>query len=65
MSLKMRLEEKGIESSSLDDLVHDAASKAASDANNGGLESQLTFLTDTLDWTEEDIISMLEHDGVL
>lgn len=57
--LKKFLMDKGIESSHLDDLVHDAASQLASNANNGGTEDQLNFLMDTCDWTSEDILEKL------
>jgi hypothetical protein len=47
---------KGYESSHLDDLVHTAASNLATNANNGGVESQVDFLMDTCGWSSEDII---------
>lgn len=65
MSLKMDLLRKGIESFQLDEIVHDAANKAASDANNNGIEGQITFLTDTLGWSEEDVKETLKNEGVL
>jgi hypothetical protein len=57
--LKKFLLEKGIESSHLDDLVHDAASSLASDANNEGIDGQINFLMDTCGWTTEDITNKL------
>ena len=39
----------------LDDIVHDAASQMASNANNGGVDEQIEFLTVIGGWTEEDI----------
>jgi len=39
----------------LDDIVHDAASQMASNANNGGVDEQIEFLTVISGWTEEDI----------
>lgn len=53
------LVEKGIESALLDDLVHEAASSLASNANNGGMEAQIEFLTNTCEWSYEDILSRL------
>jgi hypothetical protein len=37
----------GLEAADLDDLVHDAFSRQASETNNGGLRSQVRFLADT------------------
>ena len=39
----------------LDDIVHDAASKAATEANNGGLKDQIVFLG-SLGWSEKQIL---------
>jgi hypothetical protein len=36
----------GLEAADLDDLVHDAYSKQASEVNNGGLGSQVSFLAE-------------------
>lgn len=49
----------------LDEIVHDAASALASNANNGGKESQLEFLVTTCGWSEKEIISACkeEHSG--
>jgi hypothetical protein len=58
--LKERLLKAGIESSLLDDTVHDAASQQASNANNGGLDSQVDFLLDTCGWTPQNILNALE-----
>jgi len=55
-----RLLKAGIESSSLDDIVHDAASQEASNANNGGLDDQINFLIDECGWTSKDILNALE-----
>jgi hypothetical protein len=57
--LKVFLMNKGIESCHLDNLVHDAASQLASNANNGGIEDQLNFLMNTCGWTSEDITNKL------
>jgi len=53
--------EKGIECSHLDDVVHDAASSKASDANNRGIDGQLDFLLDTCEWTPQDVLNALEN----
>jgi hypothetical protein len=37
----------GLEAGDLDDLVHDAYSRQASETNNGGLDSQVSFLAGT------------------
>ena len=37
----------GLEAEGLDDLVHDAYSKQASEVNNGGLDSQVRFLIES------------------
>jgi hypothetical protein len=58
--LKETLQKNGIEASSLDDIVHDAASSKASDANNGGTEGQIDFLLNTCGWTPQDILNALE-----
>lgn len=44
MSLKPKLEAAGIESSMLDDMVHEAASRKASAVNNEGMSEQLGFI---------------------
>lgn len=61
MKLKDTILNMGLESAHLDELVHDAASNAASDANNGGLDAQLHFLTETLGWTEEAVKNALKE----
>jgi hypothetical protein len=58
--LKKILFNNGIESSSLDETVHDAASCMASEANNGGIDGQLAFLLDTCNWNPQDILKALE-----
>jgi hypothetical protein len=50
----------GIESSSLDELIHTAASQQATNANNGGLDEQLNFLLHTCEFTPQDILNALE-----
>lgn len=54
--LKNALQEEGIESVHLDDIVHDAASTQASNANNGGFDSQIEYLINT-GWTHDEILS--------
>jgi len=44
MSLNMKLLEQGFTSEDLDEIVHDAASRLASNANNDGIGSQIEFL---------------------
>ena len=58
--LKRILMEKGLEASSLDNTVYDAASVLATNANNGGIEEQINFLYNTCSWTPQDIINVLE-----
>lgn len=61
--LKEQLMKEGYESCHLDDVVHDAASGLASDANNSGLDGQIEFLVDTCGWTTEDIINNVRNQG--
>lgn len=61
MTFKEQLMAKGYESAHLDDVVHDAASQLASNANNCGLDEQINFLTTTCEWSEEDILKSLEQ----
>jgi hypothetical protein len=56
---RVELVKKGIESSLLDDIVHEAASSLASNANNGGIDGQIDFLIDTCGWSHEDILNRL------
>lgn len=58
--LKTIFLKEGIEASSLDDIIHDAASKQATDANNGGIEGQINYLLDTCEWTPQNILDALE-----
>lgn len=39
----------------MDELIHTAASKAASDANNDGPSGQLLLMLGTFGWSEEDL----------
>ena len=54
------LEKNGIESSSLDEIVHNAASEQASSANNEGLDGQIDYLLNTHGWTPQNILDALE-----
>tara|TARA_R110002051_G_C8762475_1_gene501897 strand:- start:4071 stop:4259 length:189 start_codon:yes stop_codon:yes gene_type:complete len=60
MSLKQKLIALGYESAHLDDVVHDAASTLASNANNDGMGNQIEFLTVTCGWSEKAVIDHLE-----
>ena len=42
--MRRKLESLGITSDLMDDIIHDAALQAASNANNGGMKYQLDFL---------------------
>jgi len=58
--LKTIFQKNGIECSSLDELVHTAASQQATNANNGGIDVQLNFLLNTCELTPQDILNALE-----
>jgi hypothetical protein len=51
-----KLKERGVEPEELDELVHEAASSMASNANNSGVEAQVEFLMNTCGWGADDII---------
>ena len=55
-ALLKALSENGIEPHHLDDVVHDAASTMASNANNGGLNAQIQFLTTSIGWSYDEIL---------
>lgn len=59
MSLKNQLIDLGFESSHLDSLVDEAASRLASNTNNDGMKSQLDFLVITCCWSEDEILDAL------
>ena len=61
MSLKYNLQKQGIDSVMLDEVVHDAASRLASNANNDGMKSQLEFLTVVCGWSDEEIAADLSE----
>ena len=60
MSLKQSLLADGYESQHLDEIVHDAASQLASNANNDGMSNQLDFLTVTCGWSDQEVRKALE-----
>jgi hypothetical protein len=45
-SLQRQLQEQGVESEALDELVHDAASQKATRTNNDGMSEQLRYLAE-------------------
>jgi hypothetical protein len=51
---------KKINSEDLDELVHEGAAELAADANNSGVEAQVTFLKESCGFTDEDILRILE-----
>lgn len=57
--LKKKIFDAGLESCHLDDIVHEAASQLGSDANNGGLDGQIEFLTDKCGWSLDDVWATL------
>jgi hypothetical protein len=54
-------EQKGLKSEDLDEEVHELASSLASDVNNGGLESQLIYLSEHLGTAEVRKLLEAEH----
>lgn len=61
--LKEAMSKEGIESSMLDDIVHSAADSLASDANNGGIDAQVDFLTERCGWSTEDILKAAKENA--
>ena len=61
-----KLEQLGVESWMLDNLVHDAASGLGSQANNEGMKGQINFLKVICGWTDEAIIeaAKMERDDI-
>lgn len=59
-SLQRQLQEQGVESEALDELVHDAASQKASSINNDGMSEQLRYLADA-GFSDKEIA---EHAGI-
>lgn len=62
MSIKDQLLKKGFGSENLDDVVHDAASQMASNANNGGLDQQVQFLITSAGWSEDEILDAVRKE---
>jgi hypothetical protein len=60
MTLAHTLASRGIGFSRLDDLVHEAAGRMASQANNEGMAGQLAFL-EAAGYSEADIVAALEE----
>lgn len=58
-SLEKLCDELNIDSMDLDDVVHDAVSGWASDANNGGMPDQLKLLI--MLWGHEGTVNYLEN----
>ncbi len=64
MNLKMKLLEDGYSAENLDSIVYDACSEQASNANNGGLDNQITFLN-SLGWSDKMIMEALKYNDEL
>lgn len=64
MSFKSELQRKGVTSEMLDELVHDAASRIASRANNEGIQAQLALIEEA-GIPESEIKDWLEDEGFL
>lgn len=58
--LKKELSNAQLDTHDLDDVVHDAASTLASNANNEGLNGQIQFLT-SLGWSFEEIFNAAKN----
>jgi hypothetical protein len=59
LDLENLIQERGLDLHALDDVVHDAASAMASNANNNGCHSQIEFLKHLAGWSDEDILKAL------
>jgi len=57
--IEQRMEEAGMDSSNLDEIVHKAASDMASNANNEGLKGQIGFLLIACGWEHDEIYKAL------
>lgn len=55
------IDDDGVLSEDLDEIVHDAASSLASRANNGGKDEQVRFLIETCGYSESDIRAAVEE----
>lgn len=60
MDIQEYINQNGIKSEDLDDVVHDAGSQLATNANNDGIKNQIDFLTIVAGWSDEDIIKALK-----
>lgn len=58
MGLRQQLEAQGLNSQDLDSLVHDAAGRIASRANNEGMAEQLVIL-DMAGFSDDEILNEL------
>lgn len=59
--LEQQIEALGVDyTEELGDIVHDAASKIASKVNNGGIASQIRFLKNEFNMTDEEIIEAIK-----
>ena len=63
MSIKSELQNYGITTEDLDDLVHIEAEKMASGINNSGMTEQIAFLTENRQLTLEDIVNDIEENN--
>ena len=61
-TLKSQLSKLDVESSMLDSIVHDGASRIASRVNNEGMAEQLRFLEDQVGMSEQDIIGAVKSE---
>lgn len=61
MKIMEQLIKEGLRSEHLDDVVHDAASQMASNANTGGMKEQIEFLVTLAGWSEEEILEAVRE----
>ena len=59
MNLTEWIEKNNLGPEDLDELVHTAANEMASNANNDGIQGQISFLKIIAGWSNEDIIETL------
>ena len=57
LSLEKTLCSMGLGPEDLDELVHEAASNMASNANNEGMRGQISFLMLIAGWSEAEVLS--------
>lgn len=60
VALWKTLKREGYSEEDLDDIVQDAASDLATNANNGGIREQVNFLIVVCGWSEEDIYNRVK-----